>query len=161
MKVPQEYLDFLSAGKNIDITKLANEYEPEFLKSDLIPADHLKVETVRVHTECLQADMFIDWKEEGYFTIRYIPLIDFSGTFVYYPDLECYGQAGSSDHCYFFVLNEKSLDEIAADSYQFLIGYFEWDEGAEYMMSTSDLGKLPFKAGPSDDGWFIREGEEE
>jgi len=155
MEIPQDYIDYIATSNKIDLEGLAKNYEPELSKCELIPVDELEIVSVKVHSECLQADMFLSSKDAGYFTIRYIPLLNHGEALVYYPDLKCYGQAGNSDHCFFFVLRGKKLSDITANTSKLLVGYFEWDEGGEYMMSSEDLKSFPFEAGPSDDGWFI------
>lgn len=155
MNIPQSYTDYLKKSNKINLKELADSYDEELLESHLIPTDQLESTKVKIHTECFKADMFMNFDEAGYYTIEYIHLLNYQGALVWYPELQCFGQSGNADHCHFFLLKDLTFDEIIANPMKYLIGHFEWDEGADFMITGSDLEAFPFEAKDDSDGWFL------
>ncbi len=156
MNLPKELTDFLKNSNKIDIEELANMYDEALLKATLIPKEEWVVEEVKVHTQCLKNDMGIEFEKDGYFRIKYVDLLSYGNALVWYPDLQCFGQAGNSDHCFFFILKDIDFNTISQKTFKYLIGYFEWDEGADFMITGQDLAACPFEEGDDKDGWFLR-----
>ncbi|WP_299117072.1 hypothetical protein [uncultured Winogradskyella sp.] len=73
-----------------------------------------------------------------------------NGLLVWYPKLECFGCFDEEDG-YYFALKNISWETLKANTFTYLVGPFEWDEGWEYILNPveEDFEFIPDEKKPT------------
>lgn len=130
MNLPEEYISFIKEKSNkagsIDFEKLAEEYEPELKNLDFLPIDKLKIKKTKIHKP----------NQEGYYSVKCVYLTDnVKGSIVWFPKWKAFGCL-DEENC--FVCKDVSWSQLSKDTYKYLIGRWEWEEGEEFEVDLAN-----------------------
>lgn len=137
MNLPKEYLQFIKnqKGQIVNFKKLAEEYEDELEKLQFLSIDKLTVEERKIHIP----------NGGGYYIVECVILTNnLEGSVVWFPKWKAFGCL-DEDTC--FVCKGKSWNEISENTYKYLIGRWEWEEGEEFEVdfSKENCPFVPYK----------------
>lgn len=74
-----------------------------------------------------------DNDEDGHYVIEHADLMDYDESFVWCPQLKCFGTM-SRAHGYLFACRGVGWDDIPKNTGKYLVGKWEWEEGWEYIL---------------------------